>query len=77
MGPNVALLDPVQELLDERAVAELEGLETRTVEEKGVGSLVRHPGVSDHHCVQALAQPRVRLSIQTQEMPDSKIGHTH
>ena len=77
MGSHVALFDPVQELLDERPVAELEGLKAWTVEKKGVGSLVGHSSVPDHHCVQGLAQPCVRLRIQTQEMPDSKVGHTH
>ena len=77
MRPDIALLDPVQELLDERPVAEFQRLEMRTVEKEGVSSLVGHPGVPDHHCVQGFAQPRVRLRIQTQEMPDSKVGHTH
>ena len=77
MRPDIALLDPVQELLDERSVAELEGLETWTVEEERVSALVCHPGVPDHHCVEGFAQLGVCLRIQTQEMPDSKVGHAH
>ena len=77
MRPDIAFLDPVKELFDKRPVAELEGLETRAVEEERVGALVGHPRVPDHHCVQGFAQPGVCLRVHTQEMTDSKVGHTH
>ena len=77
MGSHVALLNTFQELLDERPVAELEGLKAWTVEKKRVGSLIGDPGVPDHHSVEGLAQLRVRLRVQTQEMSNSKVSHTH